>query len=113
MTPLMYAAGRGHTEIVQALIASGAAVNARDMAGHTALMFAANNGQPETVKALVAAGADAFARNRNGQTALAYAAVNGHREVADFLRTVKPPPRPPVMKAGPRRPRSGRPPRRK
>lgn len=40
MTPLHYAADRGHKEIVDLLISSGANVNAVDKDGQTALMVA-------------------------------------------------------------------------
>ena len=54
----MRAAGGGHTEVVQALIAAGADVNARDYGGGTALMDAAGEGHVEIVRDLIAAGAD-------------------------------------------------------
>ena len=47
----------GQTEAVQALLAAGADVNARDRRGNTALT-AAKAGQKETLQALIAAGAE-------------------------------------------------------
>ena len=51
----MYAASRGHTETVKALLAdSRIDINVSNEDGETALMFAAMNGHTETVKALLA-----------------------------------------------------------
>ena len=75
-TALMFAAERGQTDIVQALINAGANVGAKNRVscltvanvlltaftffedGKTALMMAAQGGHTETVKALIVAGAD-------------------------------------------------------
>ena len=43
-TPLMSAAEAGHHDVVEALLARGADVNAADMENTTALMLAAKNG---------------------------------------------------------------------
>jgi ankyrin repeat protein len=58
-TPLMKAATSGSVEAVNALIAHGADVNAKESAhGQTALMFAAAAGRGEVIKTLAAHGAD-------------------------------------------------------
>ena len=53
----MVAADEGHTAIVQALIAAGADVNARDNEGETALDKALDERRRSTIDALRAAGA--------------------------------------------------------
>src|SRR5438105_4585765 len=63
LTVLMLAASRGHTTVVKALLAHGAAVNAI-RAGDTALTLALGRGHPETVRVLLAHGADACLRAR-------------------------------------------------
>jgi ankyrin repeat protein len=77
MTPLGAAATYDNTEIVEALIAAGANVNARSSGGNTALHWAANTEQPKNVKILIAAGADVNARNNIGATPLYNACYRG------------------------------------
>ena len=64
-SPLMAAARTGRVQVVMALLAEGADVNATDT-GHdqTALMWAAANRHPGVVETLVAAGAEVEARSR-------------------------------------------------
>jgi ankyrin repeat protein len=67
MTALMLAANAGQLEMVKALLAAGADVNARDEREYTALMHGVYNpdldrGFPEVVKALIDAGADIEAK---------------------------------------------------
>ena len=80
-TALMWAAAKGLDEVVRALIAKGAAVNAPNNVGDTALMVAADgNGanfgrnQPTVVRTLLKLGADIEARNARGLTSLMRAA---------------------------------------
>lgn len=63
-TALIIAAGSNSSpEVVKALLAGGADINAEDKNGVMALMAAAgNNVNPEVVKALLAGGADANAK---------------------------------------------------
>src|SRR5216684_8857297 len=49
---------RGDTPAVQALLANGTDVNAKDRMGRTALMEASRSGRREVVQALLANGAD-------------------------------------------------------
>ncbi len=53
----MMASANGHTEIVKALIAAGADVNAVSKDGYTAFKKASKKGHTEIVNALIAAGA--------------------------------------------------------
>jgi ankyrin repeat protein len=72
-TPLMWAAWKDDTAAVEALLAYGAAVNARDKNGMTALMWASSEAAP----LLLARGADPRARDQFGRTPLSYAAYQG------------------------------------
>jgi ankyrin repeat protein len=58
ITPLMGASAKGETEIIKALIAAGADINAREHGGATALMFAAQEGHIGVVKVLLTFDAD-------------------------------------------------------
>jgi len=72
MTALLEAARRGktHTEIVAALIAAGADVNARDSFGVTPLMYAAISGSAEVIRLMLKSGADVKAKDTDGRTVL-------------------------------------------
>jgi uncharacterized protein len=90
-TPLHYAAVDNKLDDVNALIAAGAEIDAREDTGqYTPLMFAAQNDDNiEVVKALVEAGADVNLTNRKGETPLFIAtaspAYNGTRG-AEIIR---------------------------
>ncbi|CAL1139465.1 unnamed protein product [Cladocopium goreaui] len=66
MGPLHLAAAKGHLEVVEALLAAGASVEAKDGNGSGPLHFAAFKGHLEVVEALLAAGASVEAKNDNG-----------------------------------------------
>lgn len=85
-TPLHWVARHGRLDLVQALLAAGANVNAADLHGTTPLMWAARNGHLPTVLALlVAQGVDVNAANERGETALTLAA--GTDVVVALLRS--------------------------
>ncbi len=86
-TPLMEAANGGQTRMVNALIALGASVNARDVDRNTALILGARGEQAnvETVKALLGAGAAVNVPNRNGDTPIALAARAGKTAIVREL----------------------------
>jgi hypothetical protein len=82
---LVYAASGSHLPVVEALLAAGANIEARDLVGGTALIVAASAGRTPVVQALVGKGANVNARTRNGQTALMLAALQGHRDTVRSL----------------------------
>ncbi|XP_069976493.1 myotrophin [Penaeus vannamei] len=88
--PLHVAAGKGHREIVEALLAGGADPNAQDRKGIGPLVMAAKEGHREVVEMLLAGGADPNARVGFGffskdSRALHVAAKKGHKEVVEAL----------------------------
>jgi ankyrin repeat protein len=84
-TALRGASAWGHVEVVAALLAAGAAVDAATAKGITALMLAAVRGHLEVTQALVAAGADVNLRDQHGYSAAAWATIEGRAPVAAYL----------------------------
>ena len=76
---------RGDAVAVRALIAEGAAIDARDSHGQSGVMVAAHLGHVDCVRALVEAGANLNAAAKFTLTALMLAVVAGHDEVARCL----------------------------
>ncbi len=87
MTPLIWAASKGHFEISRYLLAKGADVNLPSNNNSTALMWAGFAGHEKVVRLLSDYGADVDARSVQGKTALIAAAHNGHYGVVKFLLT--------------------------
>lgn len=85
LTPLIEAAMRGDVENLEASIAAGADVNARDSGGSTALHWAAFHGHPEAVKTLIAKRADVNAKNNSGATAVRAARGARHQDIVRIL----------------------------
>jgi serine/threonine-protein phosphatase 6 regulatory ankyrin repeat subunit B len=83
-TPILVAAGNGCGDVVKALIAAGANVNAKASDGGTALI-AASSDHPDLVSILIAAGANINAQDDHGVSALETAAMNGQPLAAQAL----------------------------
>lgn len=81
----MWATIKGHTEIVQDLLAAGADVDRQDRDGKNALHAACDHGKTEIVKHLLAANAKVDIQREGGWTALMNASVNGHGEIVRAL----------------------------
>ena len=75
--PLSGAAAWDHTEVVEALLAAGADLAARESDGWSALLWAASNGRADALRVLLEAGADAEDANESGETALTLATRRG------------------------------------
>ena len=82
---LHQAAQAGDIGMLDAAIAAGVNVDARDSRGRTALMHAVDQGYPLLVQQLVAARADVNVRAPDGATALFMAAAHGHTEIIELL----------------------------
>ncbi len=85
MRPLLWAALRGHFEIVKHLLDHGADLHKTNTADWTALMEASMGGHLEIVKLLLERGADVNAKTFVSGTALMFSAGNGHIEVVKSL----------------------------
>ena len=84
-TALHHAAGNGHKEAAELLIAKGADMAAKDnRSGSTPLHWAAYRGREKVVEVLIAKGAEVNAKAENGNTPLDLAVNN--EEVATLLR---------------------------
>jgi hypothetical protein len=83
----MYAAARnGHADIVEYLLARGAAADAKGIFGASALHWAAFNGHRSTVDVLVQHGARLDLRDaRFNATPAGWALEAGHQEIADRI----------------------------
>ncbi|XP_058513642.1 KN motif and ankyrin repeat domain-containing protein 3 [Ochotona princeps] len=85
-TPLMLAISHGRQDMVAALLACGADVNAQDADGATALMCASEYGRLDTVRLLLAQpGCDPAILDNEGTSALAIALEAEQDEVAALL----------------------------
>ncbi|RDD40056.1 Ankyrin repeat and SAM domain-containing protein 6 [Trichoplax sp. H2] len=88
-TPLMFAAMRGHTDIVDFLIEKHANVNAQDkISGWTSLMQATYYGHRGCVRRLIDAGADVTLKATNDYTAFDMASIIGDTEIVRMLAAV-------------------------
>ena len=83
--PLNSAAAGQHHEIVAALIAAGADVNAQQESGYTPLLVAAGQGDAALARLLLAAGADPGLATDDGVGPAELARAQGHGALADEL----------------------------
>ena len=83
---LIEAASMGDTEKVQALLAKGADVHAKDNTGATVLLQTAWDGRTDAVRLLLAKGADVNAKDNKGGTALMAAKREDHKEIVRILK---------------------------
>lgn len=85
MTALLHAARAGRSEIVQALLAAGAAVDAVNSDGNNALWLACFADSPACAELLIRAGVAIDQANLTGATALMYAASAGRDRMVQLL----------------------------
>ena len=79
------AAKAGNLKGLEAALAAGAEVNARDDKGWTALMYVVDKGYVLLVEPVLTAKADPDVRAPDGATALFMAAAHGHMEIISML----------------------------
>jgi ankyrin repeat protein len=87
MSSLMLASFRGHDEVLELLIRSGAVVDEQTWEGNTALMMACSKGHNKCVEILVSFGAEIFLRDCHGNTAIDVAKLSGNIGMLCFLDT--------------------------
>ncbi|KAK3241953.1 hypothetical protein CYMTET_48323 [Cymbomonas tetramitiformis] len=84
-TPLHWAAWKGHTEVVEALVKEGAEVDSRDYNKCTPLSWAARHGHEHVVEVLLKYGAMLDAVDEAKRTPLHWAAEKGHVNIVRIL----------------------------
>jgi hypothetical protein len=82
---LKKATAGGHTEIIQALLEKGAAVDAKGEEGAMALLYAVEKSDVAKVRNLLNQGVDPNATDAEGNTALKKATAGGHTEIIQAL----------------------------
>ena len=86
LTPLSWAAEKGHEAVVRILVGASATIDTKDdNFGRTPLSWAAKNGHEAVVRILVGAGATIDTKDDRGRTPLSWAAENGHEAVVRIL----------------------------
>ena len=84
-TPLMNAAYRGNTNIINMLLENGADINYTTDYGMTALMYAASFNQFEAAKVLLENNADTSITDEYGRTALDLAKSEDYKDIVELL----------------------------
>ncbi|XP_048258104.1 fibronectin type 3 and ankyrin repeat domains protein 1-like [Haliotis rufescens] len=88
-TPVMWAAGFGHGEVVELLVRKGADVSLVDEGGSSILHFACYAGDMEMVKFVLSLNVlDIESRGALSRTPVMYAARWGHRDVLELLVSI-------------------------
>ncbi|TMS38043.1 hypothetical protein L596_004856 [Steinernema carpocapsae] len=90
LTPLIVAAGRGFTDIVQKLIIADAQVNACDKFGSTALIWASRKGHLPVIELLLNNGAELDAVGMYSSTALMLATRGNYISVVEAILAREP-----------------------
>ena len=86
-TALIAAAAGGRVDVVAALLASGAEVDARQTGDYTALHSAAAAGNEEMARLLLNHGADPSAKSEQGETPTDMAREKGHHQMVRLLES--------------------------
>ena len=86
LTPLHWAASKGHKGAAELLITNGAKVNAKSFGGSTPLHLAAASGHKDMSELLLSKRAEVNAKDNDGATPLHEAARKGCTDVAELLR---------------------------
>jgi hypothetical protein len=81
----MHASEDGHLDIVEELLANGAAVDAKGVGGETSLYLSSQNGHTSIVQALLEHGAAVDEAASDGRAPLRAGATYGHEEVVRLL----------------------------
>ncbi len=84
-TPLCVAAKKGHVEVIQILLDSGAHINLRNDLGSSAMMEAVISGKKTAVSFLLQRGADFGVSDIQGKNLLHYAAVGSDVDILEIL----------------------------
>ena len=84
-TPLHYACAKGHLDVAQYLLASGAAVDSLSPGDTTPLMMAVQSGNEPLIKLLLDKGADLQIRNSVGLSAIDIAVIYDKPWIAEGL----------------------------
>jgi uncharacterized protein len=84
-TPLIFAAGRGYSEIVKYLVSRGADVNKGREKHRSALIQAICNHHPDLANWLIDQGADVTVTESSGDSVLHFAAQYGNAQIAERL----------------------------
>jgi ankyrin repeat protein len=82
---LVYAAGMGHSTVVERLLQAGAPIDQVPVDALTPLMWAAGQGHAETVKLLLTKGANKLLKDERGLTAMDMAKEAKHAPVLVLL----------------------------
>jgi len=85
-TPLLWAAGQGHTDLVRFLLDHSSDIEDRSYEGESPLMLAAFHGKGEMVQLLLDRGADRAYRTDKGWDAVMFAELGKHAELAALLQ---------------------------
>lgn len=89
MTPIMFAAREGHSQVIALLVAHAAEINLQDENGYTALTWAARQGHKSAVLKLLELGADKSLQTIDGKTPGEVANKHKHSELFSMLSLSK------------------------